>query len=366
MAAKPPARKIHGIRSSIPAGYVLGRISGGEGDVELLTLKTLQSAGLAPTSLPPSGAAGGDLSGTYPNPVVAKLQTRAVSASSPSNLDVLGWNNAGSTWAPLHLATVAYSNSYLDLSNLPPLTGGTTGQVLTKTSAVDYAFNWQTPSGGSGGAGSAMDDGTNFYLAMLDGAGQLILDVAGDPIFALEVLPPAALPLATAAAVGGVKVDNSTIQAVLGILSTLFNGLYLTLSAVHNYTAGGSYQKALYDAITLDSQGAYSAITGKFTPTKAGKYLVFCVGQAQAFTSVTQANMIVSKNGTIGGTGVAVFTVVVGVGASSSDSAPMTGLGLVAMNGTTDFLELDFFIAGTGGSLALKQASTWGALYVGA
>jgi hypothetical protein len=27
-------------------------------------------------------------------------------------------------------------------------TGGTTGQVLTKTSATDYATNWQTPSGG--------------------------------------------------------------------------------------------------------------------------------------------------------------------------------------------------------------------------
>jgi hypothetical protein len=28
--------------------------------------------------------------------------------------------------------------------------GGTTGQVLTKTSATDYATNWQTPSGGGG------------------------------------------------------------------------------------------------------------------------------------------------------------------------------------------------------------------------
>lgn len=30
--------------------------------------------------------------------------------------------------------------------------GGTTGQVLTKTSAADYATAWQTPSGGGGGA----------------------------------------------------------------------------------------------------------------------------------------------------------------------------------------------------------------------
>jgi hypothetical protein len=31
-------------------------------------------------------------------------------------------------------------------------TGGTTGQVLTKTSSTDYATNWQTPTGGGGGS----------------------------------------------------------------------------------------------------------------------------------------------------------------------------------------------------------------------
>lgn len=29
--------------------------------------------------------------------------------------------------------------------------GGTTGQVLAKTSATDYAATWQTPSGGGSG-----------------------------------------------------------------------------------------------------------------------------------------------------------------------------------------------------------------------
>lgn len=205
------------------------------------------------------------------------------------------------------------------------------------------------------------------YMALVDANGQEVLDGSGNAIYITNpTLPEAMLPLGSSSAFGAVKVDNSSIAAVLGIITTKFNGLYLTLSAIHNYTAGGAYQKALYDVITLDSQGAYSAITGKFTPTKAGTYLVFCVGQAQAVTAMTQANMIVSKNGTVGGAGTGVFTVVVGVGASASDSAPMTGLGLVAMNGTTDFLELDFFISGTGGGLALKQASTWGALYVGA
>lgn len=61
------------------------------------------------------------------------------------------------------------------------------------TKFLNGAGAYTVPASG-GGAGSAMDDGTNLYLAMLDGAGQLILDTFGDPIFALEVLPASAIP----------------------------------------------------------------------------------------------------------------------------------------------------------------------------
>jgi hypothetical protein len=59
-----------------------------------------------PSSLPPSGAAGGNLSGTYPNPVVVALQNNPVSATSPTTGQVLEWN--GSVWIP---ATVSGSFS---------------------------------------------------------------------------------------------------------------------------------------------------------------------------------------------------------------------------------------------------------------
>ena len=46
----------------------------------------------------PIGAAGGDLSESYPNPTVARLQGRSVSNAAPSSGQVLKWN--GSVWTP--------------------------------------------------------------------------------------------------------------------------------------------------------------------------------------------------------------------------------------------------------------------------
>jgi hypothetical protein len=54
----------------------------------------------AGVTLPPSGTAGGDLSGTFPSPMVDGLQGRGVASTAPSSGQVLKWNSAGNNWAP--------------------------------------------------------------------------------------------------------------------------------------------------------------------------------------------------------------------------------------------------------------------------
>lgn len=62
--------------------------------------------------------AGGDLGGTYPDPVVLKLQGRPVSSDAPADGQVLAWDAGTDAWVPVTLDEALTSTSHSSLGGL--------------------------------------------------------------------------------------------------------------------------------------------------------------------------------------------------------------------------------------------------------
>ncbi len=97
-----------------------------------------------PTSLPPNGAASGDLGGTYPSPVVSKLRGVAVSNTAPVAGEVLKFD--GTQWLPGTAGgfVIPYINTITSASNAISVTnagaGGAVEGINSSTSANSFGL----------------------------------------------------------------------------------------------------------------------------------------------------------------------------------------------------------------------------------
>ena len=149
--------------------------------------------GQIPTALPPNGTAGGDLTGTYPNPKVDGLQGNAVSATAPTTNQVLQWN--GSAWTP---ATIS------------------SGSGINPNYIINGGFDfWQRATSATmSGASFAYSTADRYVL--VDGTGtssssQVALTTATMP----TANTPYAISLAYAGAVGSPQIAQALEQEVV-------------------------------------------------------------------------------------------------------------------------------------------------------
>lgn len=135
------------------------------------------------------------------------------------------------------------------------------GTTITALGGVISAVG----GGSSSSAASIQDDGTTVQIALSDGAGQLILDGAGNPVFVPEVFPASAIPAPTAATLGGVKSIAAVAHNFLTTISTTGAPAQARPAAadLSDYVEG-TWAPVLN--FTVSSAGiTYSAVGGSYT-----------------------------------------------------------------------------------------------------
>jgi hypothetical protein len=169
---------------------------------------------------PPSGAASGDLGGTYPGPDVLKIHGATVpiagGLTTGNVLQVTGVSALG--YAAVNLAGGAnFVTGVLPVANLPSLAGDVTGAINANT--VGKINGSTVPAGG------ALTTGNVLQVTGVSALSYAAVNLAGGANFVTGVLPVANLPSLAGDVTGAInantvaKINGATVPAA-GALTT--------------------------------------------------------------------------------------------------------------------------------------------------
>ncbi len=192
-------------------------------------------------------------------------------------------------------------------ASLLDLKGGTTGQVLSKTTNTDMDFTWVTT-----------DDANAIQNSIVDAKGDLIAATANDT--------PARLAVGTN---GHVLSANSATATGLEYVPSFGSTIAIQRGTSNQTITANTWTKIQLNEENLDTDGSYDPTTNfRFTPKVAGYYqfntMIYMLGNSAG------TNMAIYKNGG--------FLALVDYNEQSTQSV-MGHAYFNYANGTTDYYE---------------------------
>jgi hypothetical protein len=183
-------------------------------------------------------SAGNDLSGTYPNPTVARIQSRPVSSTAPAVGQILKWN--GTQWAPANDTAGGADNDWIIAGS--NMYSGVSGNVGIGTGSPLVKLDVRGAI-----CGGWVNNVNATYGAVLGGYSNTAGDASTD----------------TGAVVCGGRYNNATDRYTTagGGRDNVVSGTYATVAGGYSSTASGIYA-AVGGGYDNNASGNYSTVAG--------------------------------------------------------------------------------------------------------